>query len=556
MKNKIYQLLFGFVILVAVFFRFYDLTKVPPSPRVDEVSIGYNAYSILKTGSDEYGNKFPILLRAYDDWRPALYVYLVIPFVALLDLNVLAVRFPSAILSTLSVVTVYFLLKELFKNSKLGLEIGPPAGGLKFDIPIIATLLVAISPWHVYISRLGHEVNASSAFLIFGILFFFRFLNKQKYNLYLSGLFFALSFDSYQSTKIVAPLIVLVLSIFYFKRLLEDKRVFVISAIMGLLIVAPIILTSFDKNALIRFKGTSLLLTSENYFKITSNRLGVDKNYGNILGLIFDNRKMSSLLLISHAYLSHLDPVWLFINEEGEQFKAPTMGLLYLFEFPLIILGLIYFTRVGLSSKNAAFIILWGAIAIIPGAITNGYAHPMRIFSILPIPQVLSAIGFIVFLNYFKKYRKMSLAGSVFIVFIFTLWFFHSYFTLVPRELSKHFQYGILDALTYASKVDNKYSRVIVSNQDKLFESYMFYLYLHKYDPALYQKNGGTISGGYAESHNIGKYTFVDVNGKLYGHTLYVLNPGEIEKFRRISKKIIKRIYYIDGSLAFIIVET
>ena len=119
MKNKLSNLILGLIILIAVFFRFYNLSGVPPQPTVDEVSIGYNAYSILKTGADEYGARFPILLRAYDDWRPALYVYLVIPFIALFDLNVIAVRFPSVILSTLSVIAVYFLLKELLSNSKV-----------------------------------------------------------------------------------------------------------------------------------------------------------------------------------------------------------------------------------------------------------------------------------------------------------------------------------------------------------------------------------------------------------------------------------------------------
>ncbi len=548
MRNKIYKLLFAAVIIVAVFFRFYDLAKVPPQPTVDEVSIGYNAYSILKTGADEYGNKFPILLRAYDDWRPALYVYLVMPFVGLFGLDVVSVRLPSVILSTLSVLAIYFLLKELFSKSKY-----------KSEIPIIGSALFAISPWHIYISRFGHEVNASSAFLIFGILFFFRFLSKQKWNLYLSGLFFALSFGSYQSTKIVVPLIVLTLCLLYFKTLTKDKKTLIITAIIGLVIAAPIILTSFDKNALIRFKGTSLLSTSESYFGITSNRLAVDKNYGNILGLIFDNKKTSSLLLISHAYLSHLDPVWLFINEGGEQFKAPMIGLLYLFELPLIILGLLFFTRIGISSKNAIFIIMWGAVAIIPGAITNGYAHPLRVFSILPVPQILAAVGLITILTYSNKYRSLrtlSLIAFSFIPVVSVVWFFHSYFTLVPRELSEHSQYGVLNVFRETSKIDNKYSHVIVSNQDKLFESYMFFLYLHKYDPVKYQREGGTISGGYAEPHRIGKYTFVDVNDKLYGNTLYVLNPDEVKKFHSISKKILKRIYYMDGKIAFVILET
>ena len=118
MKIKLSNLILGLIILIATFFRFYNLSVVPPQATVDEVSIGYNAFSILKTGADEYGTKFPILLRAYDDYRPALYVYLVLPFVALFNLSVLAVRLPSVILSTLSIVAVYLLLRELFRSKE------------------------------------------------------------------------------------------------------------------------------------------------------------------------------------------------------------------------------------------------------------------------------------------------------------------------------------------------------------------------------------------------------------------------------------------------------
>ena len=203
MKVKFNKLFLLFIIIVAIFLRFYNLSQVPPQPSVDEVSIGYNAYSILKTGADEYGSKFPILLRAYDDFRPALYVYLVIPFVKFLGLHVVSVRLPAVILSIISVIAVYFIAKYLTKD----------APTFKFkDITIsiaqVATLLFAIYPWHIYISRLGHEVNAFLTFLLLGILFLFRFLEKQKWNLPLSSVFFGLSFDAYQNGKIVVPILI------------------------------------------------------------------------------------------------------------------------------------------------------------------------------------------------------------------------------------------------------------------------------------------------------------------------------------------------------------
>src|SRR4030042_5680854 len=104
---------FFLLLFVHVFFRFYQLNSVPPSPSLDEVSLGYNAFSLLTVNRDEYGTRLPVLLRAYDDWRPALYVYLVMPFVKVFDLSALAVRLPSALLSLISILMTYCLVETL-----------------------------------------------------------------------------------------------------------------------------------------------------------------------------------------------------------------------------------------------------------------------------------------------------------------------------------------------------------------------------------------------------------------------------------------------------------
>ena len=110
-KSKVLLIL---IILLAALLRFYQLGKNPPSLFVDEVSNGYNAYSILKTAKDEYGNFLPVTIRAFGDYNPALSVYLLVPSIAAFGLNEFAVRFPSAILGTLTVLLTYFLIKKLF----------------------------------------------------------------------------------------------------------------------------------------------------------------------------------------------------------------------------------------------------------------------------------------------------------------------------------------------------------------------------------------------------------------------------------------------------------
>ncbi len=548
MKIKPYLIFLGLIILIGAFLRLYNLSNIPPGPTVDEASIGWNAYSILKTGADEYGTKLPVLLRAYDDWRPAIYAYLVVPFVSLFGLNVIAIRLPSITLSILTIIAVYFLTRHLTKSSN-----SIKVWNLTLDIPIIATLLFAISPMSIYLSRLGHEVNASFSFLIFGLLFFFRFMEKKRWNLLFSALFFGLSFDSYQSTKFIAPFLVIALLVLFYKQLIKEKFIVLFSALVGLLIIAPILFSTFEEDALIRFKATSLLGNSSSYFGNISLRNLANREEKDILGLIYDNRKIAAGLLISNAYLSHFDPAWLFSNKGDEPFKSPTMGLLYPIELPLILISFLFLLNSGVPRKNIALLIILGLSAIVPASITTGYPHGMRVYSLLPIPQILGGVGLISLLIFIKDKRRQTLTFSLFLfaVFASALWFYHSYFSLLPRELGHHFQYGVIGALEEAKKIDKKYDLVVVSNKDRLFESYMFYLYLTKYDPSLYQRMGGTRSGGFAEEHTIDNYTFGDIKDKIAQDQLYIINPEE----KTPDMQIIREIKYENGKTALILTE-
>jgi 4-amino-4-deoxy-L-arabinose transferase-like glycosyltransferase len=546
MKQTKNIFLFIIILLVAVALRFYQLDKIPPHPSLDEVSIGYNAYSILQTGKDEFGYKLPILLRAYDDWRPAMYVYLVIPFVKLFGLNILAVRFPSVLLSVATVGVIYFLTKLLFKNKN----------DLKDNfiaLPFLVMFIFTISPWDIYISRLSHEANLFFSAFIFGIYFFFAYINTQKrWSLILSAIFLAISFDSYQNGKIFIPIIGIILLLLYFKTLWKNKITLTISIAVGLLVVLPVLIASNNPQALIRFSATNLFSDTRTISAKSSIRLASDFKISNYLGKVVDNRRNLYGNLFVTSYLSHLNPVWLFTNGGDEQFKIPEMGLLYIFEFPLILIGLFYLIKTdSINKKSKVFIFCWFFIAILPGAITNGYPHAMRVFQILPIFSILSGFGLYQVLKFPKgKYFKGVCFAVIVIIGYALMTFYHEYFVNFPKEDAKQFQYGISEAYKYAQNNENKYDAVYVSNNGNLFESYMFYLFFNKYNPILYQKNGGSISGGFAEEHNISKYHFGNLKHLTQKNILVISNPEE-----NVNTRIITKIYYPDGKDALWISE-
>ena len=151
LKTKYFLIL---VLLIAIFLRFWNLGGVPPSASMDEASIGYNAYSILKTGLDEFGQVPLISQRGYDDYRRSTYLFLVSPSVGIFGLNAFSIRLPAAVLSVLTVFATYYIMLLLFTKRL------PQANILA----LLASFLLAISPWHIYISRLGHESNSFLSF--------------------------------------------------------------------------------------------------------------------------------------------------------------------------------------------------------------------------------------------------------------------------------------------------------------------------------------------------------------------------------------------------------
>ena len=149
------------IILLAFVLRFYKLGAIP-ALNADEAAIGYNAYSLLLTGKDEHGNSWPIHFQSFNDYKPGLYFYVVLPFVKLIGLNEIAVRIPGAALGVLTVLIIYLLTKELFKDEK---------------ISIFSSLLLAISSWHIHFSRGGWEVNLATFLITLGVWLFLKYVN-------------------------------------------------------------------------------------------------------------------------------------------------------------------------------------------------------------------------------------------------------------------------------------------------------------------------------------------------------------------------------------------
>lgn len=523
MKARTILILFS-ILIIASLIRFIKIESVPISPDWDEVSLGYNAYSIMQTGRDEYGKFLPVVLRSFDDYKPSLYSYLAIPTVSLLGLNVLAVRLPSAIFGILAVLGTFLLVRELFKRN---------------DLALLSSFLLAVSPWHLQFSRVAFESNVGLTFNIFAASFFLKGLKKPIF-LIASAILMALNFYVYQSEKVFTPLLALVLFIIYRKELFLVSRKFVLLAIIfGILISLPMITYLLtNKNSLERARGVSIFAGA--YPIGEAQKALDDKNNNDKLGLIFENRRVFYAKEIISGYLSHFDFNWLFIRGDIARHHAPNMGLLYIFELPFLLIGIYLLFKK--DYKKAKFLIFaWFITAPIPASITSGVPHAIRTLNFLPTFQIFTALGLLYVFSILRRYPfSVFLYFPIIIFAIFNFsYYLNQYFVQQNLFNAKEWQYGY--AKIIQSENFEKYKKIVVSNEGYMDQSYMFFLFYLKYPPRDYQTQGEFASGGFRENHKFGNFEFRPIIWEKEiksADTIYIGRPSDFGQDARVLNVI------------------
>ncbi len=542
MNKKITLILLIGVVVLASILRLWQLGKVPLSPDWDEASLGYNAYSIMQTGKDEYGKFLPVVLRSFDDYKPALYSYLIIPFIKLVGLNIYAVRLPAVIFGILAVLATFFLVKELFANVKTAL---------------LASFFMAISPWHLQFSRIAFESSVGMAFNIFSVLSFMKGLKKPFY-LLLSAVLMALNLYIYQSEKVFTPIMVIILIFVFRKQLFSIPKKYLVSAlIIGAIISLPIINFTFtDKSALARAKGVSIFADSTSLLKENVQKIIEDKKNNDLIGLVLDNRRIVFAKTVISGYLSHFDLNWLFITGDLARHHAPDMGLLYLWDIPFLFIGIFILFFGKFDRKVKLLVFLWFLAAPIPASITSGVPHAVRTLNFLPTFQIFIAIGVLFAAQKISNIKiKYLISAFVFLFFIFNfLYYLNQYFIQQNYFNASEWQYGYENSITTVKKIENNYKKIVVSNQPPMDQSYIFFLFYLQYSSSLYQKEAQYSSGGFRENHAFGKFEFRPINWNKEnknGETLYIGRPSDFQD----TVGVLSKVNYPDGQPAIEIVK-
>ena len=146
------------ILIWAALVRLYRLADIPNGFSPDEASYGYNGYSFLLTGRDRFGHALPLFSDNFGDLIATSYMWLTAPAIALFGLGEFAVRLPAALIGTATVYALY----------RLGAVVAGRGAGL------LAALLLAISPWHVQVSRYAERSPLLMLCFCLGLFFLWK----------------------------------------------------------------------------------------------------------------------------------------------------------------------------------------------------------------------------------------------------------------------------------------------------------------------------------------------------------------------------------------------
>ena len=495
-KDVVTKAVFWIVIVLAILIRVVNLSSVPPHLTPDEAALGYNAYSILKTGRDEHGAFLPIVFKSFGDYKPGLYVYLTVPFVGLMGLNEFSVRFPSALMGIISIYLLYLISKKIFSEDK--------------NMSLLVMAVAAFNPWLIYFSRGAWEVNFSLTLTLAGIYFFLLSLDKNKY-LFLSALFFGLTMLAYQGAKLSTGIVVLLLGFIYHKEIFKyNLKTLAGSAALGLLVVSPILGSLFTgQSGRLEVFSIFSYPRSKEYITAMLNEGG--EKIGDGSYLLFHNEPYNFLRGILGRWFNHFSGRFLFFEGDfsNPRHSAPYQGMLLMTDIVFLLLGFFSLAK-GKISKEKLFIILWLAFASLPAVLSRDQVHAVRSLNMaIPLVFVIS-FGYLFVLKTVSSFGKIVKGVLLLTTILLSLsgitYFIDSYFVHLPVHNSKLWEYGYKQIVETITPIQKNYKRIVV--QQSFAQPYIYFLFYQKYDPAKYQKEDNFVNSEY--KFDVGYVTKLD----------------------------------------------
>lgn len=524
-------ILLVFLVIVAFVLRVSFLESIPAGLTNDEADIGYDAYSILLTGKDQWGQTFPLTsFKGFGDYRLPLYTYLVVPFISFFDLTTLSVRLPSAIFGTVSVLLIYLLCRKLSEKN--------PYSEL---VSLSSAFFACFSPWAIGLSRIGIESNVAITFLLAGMLFFLNFKKNSIY-LFTSIVLFALTIYTYTAYTVFTPLVLVVFLLYFRKDVKKKWKTFV----LGILLLGVLILPLFVSRSAagVRTSQVSFINSQDSIGIVTvlnEKRGSCVEVLPSIVCKISQNKPSVFLSTLIENYLNHFSLNFLYLNGTTTQYSIlPPMNLLHVVEFLIFFIGIIGV----FYNKNKQGMLVLGLLllAALPDSIT-GSGHYSRASIMMPFLFILEGFGAAYSWQIFKN-RKFIRVGvvTVFIcIFLYSIVSFLAlYFSYYPKYFSQYSQFGYEPLVNKIASSENKYSKIYLSRFSNDTKQYIYYVFYKKYNPEKFQSKFDVSYkdnvGGWVSIDRVGKLHFIErlpseeEISNIRGNVLFITHPSALPK--------------------------
>lgn len=411
MRNLVRTSFLAGLVVFLLVARVFALRQSPPGFFVDESSIGYNAWTILKSGNDEHGISYPLYFKAFGDYKNPIFVYSVSVLMFLFGPSIETVRLTSALWG-IGAIAIFTYLVWAAKVR------GPSLW--------IVLLLVLTNPWFFQLSRVAFEVASTPFFLFAAVLAYYKLSNTERISNRTAGIWlctFALSlagtFYSYTSGRILAPLLLLVGLILLMKKI-SLWQLFLTGALC-LLCVLPAL-----------------------FWEIANP--GVLLARYQVVGLSHYTQSAAEFVAqASTNYRLHFSPRFLFFGGDGNLRHAPApFGVLLLSSIPFALVGL--FSLIAEKRGSFAYWVLFGIlISPLPSALTIQSPHVLRSVGLLVFVCILFWHG-AEYLHAHVQARFIMYAWTITLV-LETLLFLPAYFTSYSQNAGIWFDSTTVDLI-------------------------------------------------------------------------------------------------------------
>lgn len=518
---------YGLVLLsvcLSLFFTIFKYGEVPPCMNADEATFGYNAYSLLKTGADEYGNTLPFRLKSFGDYKMPLYSYLSVPFVGAFGLNEFSIAALNIVIALLFPIAMYFFVKELFDKEEIG---------------AIAALLISTSLGIGILARHAHEALLAAFLLTLTAYFFIRYIKR---GLKLDAVFFVLSLTlalfSYQSSRLFAVFYIAALVLYFFinKKFQASKKFIIVLLILGIGLFA----VTDILNKPVRIE--SLFLTNTQGFSMRINELNAEGG-----SRVFYNKLTIGIRDVLYNHTTYYSPQFLALNGDANfRFGFEKMSPMTLVEYIFIFLGIYFLFRN--NERRRYFILGLFLIAPLTAALSWADTSLTRSYFLLIPALALSAYGFYNVLMLAKK-KNLFVPSLISLLFIQSLFLFYAwdfYLNHYPKRavVVRAWQCGYAELGSYLKKNYSAFDSFYITQ--KHGQPYIFTLFYLQFPPAEYQKQSKLSQSdefGFGQVEKYDKFTFslpsTAINQK---NAVLIGYPDDFRQFNSLDTNRVKKI--------------